>query len=299
MTGGLAGAVSALLTLFTAVTNPPAAFVYVHGDALVLQRPGQTETVIRGERWTSPSSPVIVDAAAETVVFSAHRRARLPDRSEGVQIAMSELYLLTPEGVRPLTDLGVIATAPDVTPDGRSLVFVSNDHARLRSLMPGTNSMELYLLRSPWKLVKRLTSDGGTKFNPRWSPDGNRIAYVWMKDEAVGLYVLDLATRRTVLIAEGGNYPTWSPDGRTLAFTLNGRIMAADPNTLQPLPSLTPLLPSSYRGYASFVRWTGFGLLFQWMRDNEEGISLLDSTTGKVRVLLSGREQLGGSDLAD
>ena len=299
MTGWPGGAVAILFALLSAAAvDPPAALVFVNGDALVLKRPGQAETVIRGERWISPTSPVIVDAAADTVVFSAHRRVRLPDRSEGVQIEMSEIYLLTPAGVRPLTGLGVIATAPDVTADGRNIVFVSNDHARLRSLMPGTNSMELYLLRPPWRLAKRLTTDGGAKFNPRWSPDGGRIAYVRIKDEAVGLYVLDLVTRRTVLIAEGGNYPTWSPDGRTLAFTLNGRIMAADPDT-GPLPPLVPLLPASYRGYASFARWTGSGLLFQCMRDNEEGISLLDPATGKVRVLVSGREQLGGSDLAD
>lgn len=59
--------------------------------------------------------------------------------------------------------------------------------------------------------------------SPRWSPDGNRLAYVSFEQKKPVVYVQNLGTgqRQAVANFRGSNSsPAWSPDGRRLAVTL-------------------------------------------------------------------------------
>ena len=57
---------------------------------------------------------------------------------------------------------------PDVSPDGKWVVFSKYDH----------DAIELFLLNLTNGHVESLTKDNAVDVEPRWSPDGNRIAYV-------------------------------------------------------------------------------------------------------------------------
>jgi dipeptidyl aminopeptidase/acylaminoacyl peptidase len=61
----------------------------------------------------------------------------------------------------------------------------------------------------------------GGDMNPRWSPDGNRIAFTrLLSDNLSSVYVVNADGRNLRLVSRGGysEHPKWSPDGRWIAF---------------------------------------------------------------------------------
>lgn len=67
----------------------------------------------------------------------------------------------------------------------------------------------------------------GLAYDPVWSPDGGKIAYVSRETGSDEIYVYDLAGETSTQITRGGNAfiykqrPTWSPDGSQIAFKAN------------------------------------------------------------------------------
>ena len=60
--------------------------------------------------------------------------------------------------------------------------------------------------------------------SPKWSPDGNKLAYVSFESRKSTVIVQDLATgqRKTIANFRGDNYaPNWSPDGSKLVVSLS------------------------------------------------------------------------------
>jgi serine/threonine protein kinase/Tol biopolymer transport system component len=93
---------------------------------------------------------------------------------------------------------------------------------------------------APIRIVP-FTSDGGLKFGPRLSPDGEKVAYAWSgpSDDNLDIYVKPLGPgakpiRLTQHPAMDG-MPAWSPDGRQIVF---GRAFGGGRGALYVVPSL-------------------------------------------------------------
>ncbi len=59
--------------------------------------------------------------------------------------------------------------------------------------------------------AKRVIGEGGA---PSWSPDGQRIAFMW--DGGISVSNIDGSDRRRIVAS--GSLPAWSPDGRRIAY---------------------------------------------------------------------------------
>jgi len=110
---------------------------------------------------------------------------------------------------------------PDVSPvwnpkTGAQIAFVSG-----RGGLP-----QIYTMEADGTNVQRLT-DQGYAVSPAWSPNGQFLAFSWMRRYGPGapgaqdIYMMDIVSRQWVqLTHEGGrnDFPSWSPDGRHLIF---------------------------------------------------------------------------------
>jgi hypothetical protein len=122
---------------------------------------------------------------------------------------------------------------PDCSPDGRTVVFVRYDG----------RSMELMRLDLASRAVQPLTSNGAVNVEPRWSPRGDRLAFV--STEGTGHFLLHVADLRDGRLAgsrvltpdrrssvqryyyspfDHAINPAWTRDGRELLFVSNREI---------------------------------------------------------------------------
>jgi eukaryotic-like serine/threonine-protein kinase len=89
--------------------------------------------------------------------------------------------------------------------------------------------------------ITPFTTDGGGKFSPRLSPDGEKVAYAWAgaDDDNWDIYVKALGPgTKPLRITEDPARdwsPTWSPDNRQIAFV---RVSADDAAAIYTIPSL-------------------------------------------------------------
>jgi dipeptidyl aminopeptidase/acylaminoacyl peptidase len=110
----------------------------------------------------------------------------------------------------------VAGGAPELSPDGSMVVYVK-DGQIYRSMVrraAARDSVDLGL--------KPLIKAWGTQRNPRWSPDGSRLAFVSARGNHSFVGVYDVKSRSVTFLAPSVDFddaPAWSPDSKEIVFT--------------------------------------------------------------------------------
>lgn len=112
--------------------------------------------------------------------------------------------------------------APRVSPDGKKLVYTVNE-----AVMTADKSefvTQIWLSTTDTKRQTQLTFGEKSSTNPKWSPDGNWIAFLSnRKDNRNQLYLLNLNGGEAEPLTDGktpvSNFE-WARDGRSIAFTM-------------------------------------------------------------------------------
>jgi len=120
----------------------------------------------------------------------------------------------------------------EISPDGQQIVYVRAIH----DIMCDCVRSNLWMVDAGGTDHQPLLSDRGSYSSPKFSPSGDRLAYV-AKDEAgkTQLFVRWLANGQAAMITnliESPSSIAWSPDGRSIAFSM--RVPAEKPSLAKP-----------------------------------------------------------------
>jgi dipeptidyl aminopeptidase/acylaminoacyl peptidase len=109
----------------------------------------------------------------------------------------------------------VDASNPELAPDGSAILFVKNGQifrARLTRTKP---------LDDVERGEKPFIAEWGVQSDPRYSPDGKKIAFVSTRTDHSFICVYDVATRKVTYLAPSVDFdsmPMWMDDSRHLVF---------------------------------------------------------------------------------
>ncbi|MBA3639030.1 MAG: protein kinase [Acidobacteriota bacterium] len=116
--------------------------------------------------------------------------------------------------LRRLTELPGAETHPDLSPDGRQVLYAS----------AASGNLDLFLLRVGGARAINLTPDSPADDNQGTiSPDGERIAFRSERDKG-GIFVMGATGESVRRVTTAGFDPAWSADGLSLAYATEGVI---------------------------------------------------------------------------
>jgi len=133
-----------------------------------------------------------------------------------------EIYVIDQSG----GNLHRITTSkgPDVSP-----VWNRKTGSQIAWVSGRTGLPQIYVMGSDGTNVQQIT-DQGYAVSPSWSPNGQLLAFSWMRHYGPGapgsedIYIMDIVSKQFVQLTHDGgrnDFPSWSPDGRHLVFQSN------------------------------------------------------------------------------
>lgn len=124
------------------------------------------------------------------------------------------------EDIYLLKDIG----GAQLSPDGKMIAYVVSSIDRAANRY----SSNIWLVPTQGGEKVQLTTGEAGDSNPRWSPDGKKIAFASGRGGKPGLWIIDVATREMKMLTEwqrsnffhskSGEMFCWSPDSREIAF---------------------------------------------------------------------------------
>lgn len=136
-----------------------------------------------------------------------------------VLIALSSL-LIAQERRFTVNDLLKVrrVSDPQVSPKGDLVAFTITD----MDTTANRGTTQIYLVPLAGGEMRQLTNDENSSASPRWSPDGEKLAFVSARDGEDQIWTIDVssgALKKITSVSTGAGDPVWSPDGSLIAFT--------------------------------------------------------------------------------
>ncbi|CAM3794881.1 S9 family peptidase [Rheinheimera salexigens] len=187
------------------------------------------------------------------------------------------------------------ASDPQISPNGQHIVYVRNSN----DIMTDSTRNSLWLINVKTGQQVPLFVDQYNYSQPRWSADGNRLAFISDRTGSRQIHLHWLAENKTALLSQLPKSPgnlTWSTDGKQLAFTMS-------------VPSTAAKVQQQVKKVAKpkGAKWSAEPIVLDRARYQSDGsgflkpefrqIFLLSATGGTARQLTQGDFHYG-SDLS-
>lgn len=115
----------------------------------------------------------------------------------------------------PFTSYRGVELDPNISPDGRRIVFVWDQG--------DAGGFDIYVKQIGEETALRLTNNPANDRSPSWSSDGLHVAFVRSGAEGNGIYIVPALGGAERLVVDLGNREVhgvaWSPTGEVLAYT--------------------------------------------------------------------------------
>ncbi|HKY28914.1 MAG TPA: DPP IV N-terminal domain-containing protein [Pyrinomonadaceae bacterium] len=187
----------------------------------------------------------------------------------------NEVYMMNPDGSDQarLTFESRNDQRPDVSPNGIRIVFASN---RIIGDTNPTGDFEIFVMNSDGSDVTQLTLNGTEDSWPRWSPNGQWIAFHSNVDGNFEIYVIrpdgtDLT--RVTDYAGLDQFPEWSPNGKQLAIRRDTDLYLIDLDGSNPIQLTAAALINQMASWAP----DGKKLAFLSTREGYPSVFVMDT----------------------
>ena len=142
---------------------------------------------------------------------------------------------------------------PAVSPDGKSVAFLSNR----------SRNNDIWLIPIGGGPARQLTTHTASDTDPAWSRNGKKIAFTSLREDSKGdIWVLDLESGKETRITDSGaaeSHPSWFPGGKKIVFSRSEKVWSIDLQTHKEERLFHGLYPSvspdgRFVAYVSFER---------------------------------------------
>ncbi|PEN13651.1 peptidase S9 family protein [Longibacter salinarum] len=229
-------------------------------------------------------------------------KPRFPLRSAILGVLISVFALSTPDALAQyatdslhfeLTDVFALeyASDPQIHPSGESIIYARTSMDR----MTDRAMSRLWIVAADGRGHRPVTAPDVNASSPRWSPSGDRIAYVASDgDDGSEIYVRWMESGETARITQLVSSPSslsWSPDGSHIAFSMLKETpqrpfarMPAPPEGAEWAPRAKVIDDVRYRS-------DGAG----YLKDGHRQVFIVPDEGGTPRQITSGPYDHGGS----
>ena len=109
---------------------------------------------------------------------------------------------------------------PQISPSGNEVVY-----RRMRfDILKDRSAGNLWIINTDGSEHQKLTSKEGEEYGSKWSPSGNRLAFISSTSEGSEIYIYWRNTGKIARISQLDGSPSslsWSPNEKSIAFTMN------------------------------------------------------------------------------